>query len=178
MNNLRLSKLLSLVLRHDPEHLGLQLDSGGWVDVDELLARLSTGSGEVTREHLEMVVSENNKQRFAFSGDGQRIRANQGHSIRVDLGLTPQEPPEILYHGTATRFLDSIREKGVIPGSRQHVHLSQDEPTAVAVGRRHGKPVVLVVRSGEMHREGLSFFLSKNGVWLTDRVARRYLALE
>lgn len=178
MNNIRLSKTLSLVLRHDPQHLGLQLDPGGWVEVDDLLARLSSTGKEVSRERLETVVAENNKQRFSFSEDGLRIRANQGHSVPVDLGLSPLEPPEVLYHGTATRFLESILEKGLLPGSRQHVHLSHEKETAVTVGRRHGKPAVLTVRAGEMHRKGTAFFRSDNGVWLTDHVPTTCLVFD
>ncbi|MEM9218344.1 MAG: RNA 2'-phosphotransferase [Cyanobacteria bacterium P01_F01_bin.150] len=164
------SKFLSLVLRHQPEKIGLTLDAQGWADVDELLA-LSTQHGvALSRDRLIQVVETNDKQRFAFNGDRTRIRANQGHSISVDLALEPQTPPDILFHGTATRFLDSIQAKGLISGSRQHVHLSADKDTAVKVGKRHGKPVVLTVNAAAMVQQGMIFFRSENGVWLTDHV--------
>jgi putative RNA 2'-phosphotransferase len=129
----------------------------------------------LTAELLEEVVATNDKKRFAFNTDKSRIRASQGHSIEVDLALVPQQPPAYLFHGTATRFLDSIRDRGLLPGSRQHVHLSADESVAKNVGQRHGKPIVLKVRSGEMAQAGMSFFLSDNGVWLTDTVPSQYL---
>jgi putative RNA 2'-phosphotransferase len=129
----------------------------------------------LTRPLLQQVVDTNDKKRFALSADGSKIRASQGHSVAVELGLPPQEPPEMLYHGTATRSLDSIRATGLHSASRQHVHLSADEATAVKVGQRHGKPVVLRVRAGAMHRAGLEFFLSANGVWLTDQVPPEYI---
>ena len=169
------SKFLSLVLRHEPGKIGMTLDSNGWVDVEVLLDKLRQHGKQIDRQILEHVVATNDKKRFSFSEDGQRIRANQGHSVEVDLALPPQVPPDVLFHGTATRFLDPIREKGLIPGSRQHVHLSRDEATAVKVGQRHGKPVVLVVRAGEMHVEGLAFYCSDNGVWLTEHVAPRFI---
>jgi putative RNA 2'-phosphotransferase len=171
----RTSKFLSLVLRHQPEAIGLTLDDNGWADVDELI-RLANESGHVlTRTLLERVVAENDKKRFAFSDDGRRIRASQGHSVAVDLALPPVEPPEVLYHGTATRFLDSIRAGGLHAGSRRHVHLSPDAATATKVGQRHGKPVVLVVRARAMAAAGHQFFLSANGVWLTERVPAEFL---
>jgi putative RNA 2'-phosphotransferase len=171
----RLSKFLSLVLRHEPEHIGITLDSNGWVGVDELLAAAARAGHPIDREQLDRVVATNDKKRFAFSPDGSRIRASQGHSMEVDLGLPPVVPPERLFHGTATRFLDAIRAEGLRPQSRQHVHLSPDEETAVKVGQRHGKPVVLVVLAGAMHREGHVFYRSDNEVWLTEAVPPRYL---
>ncbi|MEM6916531.1 MAG: RNA 2'-phosphotransferase, partial [Verrucomicrobiota bacterium] len=144
MNKTRLSKMLSFVLRHEPEAIGLKLDSEGWAQVDELLACLRESGKSASRSELEEVVAQNNKQRFRFSDDGLRIRANQGHSIQIDLKLEPATPPHQLYHGTATRFLSSIFADGLVPGSRQHVHLSAERSTALAVGRRHGKPVTLL----------------------------------
>jgi putative RNA 2'-phosphotransferase len=171
----RLSKFLSLVLRHEPERIGINLDPEGWVAVEDLLAAAARAGKPISREQLDLVVATNDKKRFAFSPDGARIRASQGHSVEVDLGLPPVVPPERLFHGTATRFLDSIRAEGLRPQSRQHVHLSPDEETAVKVGQRHGKPVVLVVFAGAMHHEGHLFFRSENGVWLTAEVPVRYL---
>ena len=135
-----MSKFLSLVLRHKPETIGLTLDANGWADVEELMERARQNGRPLTRPLLERVVAENDKKRFALSEDGTKIRANQGHSITVDLALKPQLPPETLYHGTASRFIASIRQQGLRPGSRQHVHLSVDEATATNVGQRHGKP--------------------------------------
>jgi putative RNA 2'-phosphotransferase len=163
------SKFLSLILRHQPEVIGLTLDDAGWADIDTLI-RLSQPHKPLTRALIEQVVAENCKQRFAISEDGRRIRANQGHSIEVDLGFLPVTPPTLLYHGTATRFVDAIRREGLAKRSRQHVHLSADADTATVVGARHGKPVVLIVRAGEMAAVGHAFFHSENGVWLTDAV--------
>lgn len=171
----RASKFLSLVLRHRPEHIGITLDSAGWVAVDELLSAAQRSGLPLDRATLERVVAENDKRRFAFSADGARIRASQGHSVGVDLGLAPQTPPDVLFHGTATRFLESIRQEGLKPGSRTHVHLSADEETACTVGRRHGSPVVLRVEAGAMHRDGHEFLRSENGVWLARAVPARYL---
>ena len=168
------SKFLSFVLRHKPEAIGLDLDVNGWVALD-LLIEKAAGEIALNRSLIEEVVRTSEKQRFALSEDGERIRANQGHSVKVDLQLEPKEPPAVLYHGTATRFLDSILAEGLRPGQRHHVHLSADEETAVAVGKRHGKPVVLKIASAEMQAQGFLFFLSENGVWLTDRVPPAYL---
>ena len=171
----RLSKFISLVLRHKPEQIGLTLDPNGWADVDELLAKANSANVALDLKQLQQVVDQNNKQRFVFSDDGRRIRANQGHSINIDLGLAPIAPPSKLYHGTAERFLKSIRAIGVIARSRQHVHLSLDQETAQSVGKRHGKPVILTVAAKEMHHAGYDFFRSKNGVWLTNKVPTAYL---
>lgn len=151
-----LSKRLSLVLRHDPAHLGLTLDAGGWVSVDDLLRQLAAHGTPVTREALDALVASNDKQRFALV-DG-RIRANQGHSVPVDLGLVPRVPPDVLFHGTATRSLDAILREGLRPMSRQHVHLSADRETAVRVGQRHGRPVVLGVDAAALHAAGTVFW--------------------
>ena len=169
------SKFLSLVLRHRPEEIGLVLDEQGWADVEELIRLVNQSGRRLTRPLLERVVAENDKQRFAFSADGRRIRASQGHSVEVDLALPPAEPPELLYHGTATRFLDSILAEGLHAASRQHVHLSLDIATATQVGSRHGQPAILVVRAHDLFQAGHPFYISANGVWLTDRVPAEYL---
>jgi putative RNA 2'-phosphotransferase len=164
------SKLLSLILRHQPELVGIELDPAGWASVEALLAALRCKDPSWTVDRLRAIVAENDKRRFAFDADGRRIRASQGHSVEVELGYETATPPERLYHGTVARFLVSIREKGLLKGERHHVHLSASEETARRVGERRGAPVVLVVRAGEMHREGARFFCSANGVWLTDHV--------
>jgi len=169
------SKFLSLLLRHRPETIGLELDAQGWADIDAIVELSASGSTPLTRALIERIAATSDKWRFAISADGSRIRANQGHSLAVDIGLATAVPPTLLYHGTAMRFLDSIRAQGLLRGSRQHVHLSADEATAVKVGARHGKPVVLVVASGEMHSQGFVFHRSDNGVWLTDHVPPPYL---
>jgi putative RNA 2'-phosphotransferase len=170
----KLSKRMSLALRHAPERFGLALDEGGWVRVDDLLAAL-----RITREALDTVVAGNDKRRFAVdSGPGgtERIRASQGHSVPVDLGLTAQEPPPHLYHGTTATALASIRATGLHRGRRHHVHLSGDVDTATRVGaRRAGSTIVLTVDAAAMVRDGHSFYRSANGVWLTDEVPPRYL---
>ncbi|WP_309387383.1 RNA 2'-phosphotransferase [Cerasicoccus frondis] len=169
------SKYLSLILRHEPEKIGLKLDPQGWAEVDVLLDLLSRKGRRISRARLQAIVDTNDKKRFAFSEDGLRIRANQGHSVEVDLALEPTSPPAVLYHGTATRFEASIREQGLIKQSRQHVHLSDDLETAMKVGLRHGKPLILTVNTAAMLRDGHVFYLSQNGVWLTDSVAVQYL---
>ena len=178
MQNTQLSKLLSYALRHHPAELALTLDAQGWASVADLLAALRARDSGITLEQLQEVVASNDKKRFAFSDDGHLIRASQGHSVAVELGLQPQVPPETLFHGTATRFLASILAEGLRPGNRQHVHLSPDQPTAEAVGRRHGKPVILRVKAGELHRAGGQFFQSANGVWLTAAVPAQYMVAE
>ena len=163
----KVSKHLSKHLRHRPERLGLTLAPGGWVAVDELLARLAEHGFPLTRAELEEVVDRNDKRRFAFDPSGTRIRASQGHSVAVDLQLRPAAPPEILFHGTSTRAAEAIRREGLRPMGRHHVHLSPDAVTAARVGARHGKPVVLEIAAGELARAGHEFLLSDNGVWLT-----------
>lgn len=169
----RLSKQLSYVLRHKPESIGVTLDAQGWAKIDELLPKLKY---PMSRETLDRVVRENDKKRFSISLDGKRIRANQGHSIAIDLGLAPATPPDVLYHGTATRFLDAIFEQGLVKKSRQHVHLSLDTHTANKVGARHGKVFILRIDSAQMAKDGYVFFRSDNGVWLTDHVPVKYLS--
>lgn len=171
----RTSRFLSLVLRHKPEEIGLSLDVNGWAEVEELIELANRHGRRLTRDLLQVVVETNDKQRFVFSGDETRIRANQGHSVEIDLALPPRQPPDLLFHGTATRFVASIRERGLVPGSRQHVHLSPDAATAVKVGSRHGKPIVLEIDAGPMHRSGHVFFCSENGVWLTGHVPVEFI---
>ena len=171
----KVSKFLSLVLRHKPEEIGLTLDQAGWVSVSNLLDACDKQGFPLSSEELQTVVATSDKKRFAFSEDGLMIRANQGHSVEVELGYQPQTPPEVLYHGTADRFLASIKEKGLIKGNRHHVHLSKDRETAHAVGQRHGKPVVLIIKSSLMHQDGYSFYISDNSVWLTESVPPSYI---
>ncbi|CUI08715.1 RNA:NAD 2'-phosphotransferase [Janthinobacterium sp. CG23_2] len=170
------SKFLSLILRHSPGTIGLTLDQNGWADIDELITRAARHGKRITPELLREVVADNDKRRFAISDDGKRIRASQGHSVAgVDLALVPVTPPPVLYHGTASRFTASIRDQGLIPGSRHHVHLSADTATAISVGQRHGVPVVLAVQAGALHEQGQQFYLSDNGVWLTGPVDKRFI---
>lgn len=172
-----ISKFLSKILRHDPSAIGLTLDSLGWADIDILLKNMAQNRRKITREQLEHIVETNNKRRFIISEDGNRIRANQGHSININLGLSPTTPPEFLYHGTATRFIESIREKGLVPGSRQHVHLSENQNTAHQVGSRHGKPIILQIQAKTMHQKEHRFYLSENGVWLIDSIPVEYITI-
>ena len=174
-DNVKISKFLSLVLRHKPEEIGITLDEAGWVGVETLLSACAKHRFPITRQQLETVVATSDKKRFALSEDGSRIRANQGHSVEVELGYAPAQPPEILYHGTADRFIESIRRQGLMKGKRHHVHLSLTRQTAAAVGTRHGRLVLLEVRSGDMHRAGIVFYKSANDVWLTDAVPPEYL---
>jgi putative RNA 2'-phosphotransferase len=163
------SKFLSLVLRHRPERIGLSLDAAGWADIAELI-RLSQAHRPLTYDVIQAVVAGSDKQRFAISEDGLRIRANQGHSIAVDLALEVVAPPGRLYHGTATRFVDAIRREGLLRRDRHHVHLSAGIDTARRVGARHGTPVVLTIHAMEMAAAGHAFRCSANGVWLADAV--------
>ncbi len=169
------SKFLSLVLRHRPDKIGIELDETGWVAVDDLLAGVNKSGRSLNREQLDSVVRENDKQRFAFSDDGQRIRANQGHSIDVDLDHAAARPPAELYHGTPQKFLESIRASGLKRMSRHHVHLHEEVSVADAVGRRRGQPVILVINSGKMHREGYTFWVTPNRVWLVDAVPAEFI---
>jgi putative RNA 2'-phosphotransferase len=174
----RISKFLSLVLRHQPQLIGITLNEQGWVSVDELLQQAKKHGQLITMEVLNHVVETNAKKRFAFSADKKQIRASQGHSVEVELGYEPQVPPKILYHGTGSQSVESILKTGLERRNRQHVHLSADTDTAIKVGSRHGKPVVLSVLAGEMHGKGYVFYLSANGVWLTDEVPAAFLRLE
>ncbi|MBT1710957.1 RNA 2'-phosphotransferase [Fulvivirgaceae bacterium PWU5] len=173
--NTRISKYLSLVLRHAPEAAGITLDENGWTDVGILLKQLNRNGYVVSPAELDHVVTTNNKQRFIYDDDRTRIRASQGHSVAVDLDYAVGEPPAVLYHGTAEAFLPSVEETGLDKRSRHHVHLSADDETARRVGRRHGKPVVLVVDAARMRADGYTFFCSANGVWLTEHVPTAYI---
>jgi len=172
-----ISKYLSKYLRHAPEELGLTLQTGGWVAVDDLLAATSENRFPITFDELVEVVETSDKKRFSFDGTGESIRANQGHSVEVDLQLEEAVPPEVLYHGTVGQFLPSIMSEGLNKGRRHHVHLSKDVETACKVGSRRGKPVILSVDARGMHREGHRFYLSANGVWLADTVPPIYLTV-
>jgi putative RNA 2'-phosphotransferase len=175
IDHVQLSKFLSYVLRHQPDAIGLALDPQGWASIDELITKGNAARTQFSREDLLHVVETSDKKRFSVSADGLRIRAAQGHSVSVELGLSPIEPPAVLYHGTATRFIDSILREGLKPQARQHVHLSADEATAQRVGQRHGKAVILEVDALRMHAKGFKFYLADNGVWLTDHVAPEFL---
>ena len=171
----KVSKMMSYVLRHRPDEVGIELGGGGWIEIKTLLAALGKSGTSVTRELFDRVVSENDKQRFEISDDGLRVRARQGHSVAVDLGYEPADPPSVLYHGTATRFLDSILASGLVKGERHHVHLSTDKQTMLAVAIRHGKPVMLEIDSAKMQADGYAFYVTGNHVWLTDHVPTAYL---
>ncbi len=171
-----ISKYLAKYLRHAPHKIGLTLQPGGWVPVVDLLVAARKHGFLISYDDLIECVKTNDKQRFAFNESGDLIRANQGHSVKVDLQLEEREPPETLYHGTVEYFMSSILKDGLIRGKRHHVHLSKDVETATKVGARRGKPVILKVDSGRMHRDGHKFFLSANGVWLTDSVPPSYLS--
>ena len=174
----QVSKYLALILRHKPEAGGLTLDAEGWAPVDGVLAAVRSRFGAFGRDDLEELVRTNDKRRYAFDGSGARIRASQGHSLEVDLGLEQVEPPPLLYHGTTAGFLDSILAQGLIKGKRHHVHLSEDPETAIRVGaRRAGETVVLRVDSGAMAAAGHAFYRSANHVWLTDSVPPAFLRI-
>lgn len=173
-----MSKRLSFVLRHQPDSIGITLDEAGWVAVDELLPALARSGLRLSRAELDAVVAANDKRRFAFDESGTRIRASQGHSVPVALGYRSQIPPGVLFHGTVQRFLPAILDEGLRPGNRHAVHLSPDVATATTVGRRRGRPVVLRVDAAAMVADGFAFTRSANGVWLTDAVPARYLAVD
>lgn len=171
----RISKFLSYVLRHDPGAIALELQPGGWADVEALLAGAQEAGRDIQRQDLHHVIDRSDRQRFEFNAEGSAIRARYGHSLSVDLELEPRRPPEFLFHGTARRFLDSILETGLHPQGRTWVHLSPDPETAAKVGARHGKPIVLRVEAGRMSGEGRSFYQAGTGVWLTDRVPPEFV---
>jgi putative RNA 2'-phosphotransferase len=180
MNNSRrvkISKYLSKHLRHQPDRLGIKLAPGGWVCVDELLTACAKNSFPITKVQLNEVVENNDKKRFSFDSTGTLIRANQGHSVEVDLQLEPAIPPHVLYHGTGHGAVESIMHNGLNKMSRHHVHLSRDIETAIKVGSRHGKPVVFTIDAAAMHSFGYTFYCSDNGVWLVDHVPPEYLQL-
>ncbi|MBP3809309.1 MAG: RNA 2'-phosphotransferase [Clostridiales bacterium] len=168
------SKFISLILRHKPEAIGITLDEHGWANVNELIEGISK-TQPIDMATLEQIVAEDEKQRYSFNEDKTLIRANQGHSIPVDVELEEKEPPEFLYHGTGEKYVASIDVQGLIPKSRLYVHLSSDSDTAKKVGQRHGSPVIYVVNSGRMFRDGYIFYQSVNGVWLTKKVPLHYL---
>lgn len=171
----RISKFLSLVLRHRPETIGIVLDENGWTDVSTLLDKMQTTGTTIDLAILKEVVATNSKKRFAFNDDESMIRANQGHSVEVDLAYEPKEPPVFLYHGTSEQTISVILKEGLQKRNRHHVHLSAHEHTAKAVGQRHGKPVVLIVSALQMHKEGYIFYQTANDVWLTEHVPPAYL---
>lgn len=175
-SDVKLGKFLSLVLRHNPDAAGISLDEHGWADVQELLAGVRRSGRQINMEMLERIVGENNKQRYSFNTDHTKIRANQGHSLQVDVELTAVQPPRYLYHGTAARFLPAIQQEGIKKMSRQYVHLSGDFQTALVVGRRHGSPVVITINAEAMAHDGVAFYLSENGVWLCEYVAPVYFS--
>ena len=176
-SDVRLGRFISLVLRHDPSAADITLDEHGWAVVDELIAGMNQRGHNIDPTVLRRIVAENDKARYSFSEDGLRIRANQGHSIDVDVELVATVPPPELFHGTAERLLGAIKREGLTSQQRQYVHLSADVDTAVTVGRRHGTPIVLRVDSAKMSEEGHTFWLSRNNVWLTETVPWRYLTL-
>ena len=173
MNLTGLSKFISLILRHNPQVIGIELDEHGWADVEELLAGINK-TRNITMDMLEEIVRTDEKQRYSFNEDKALIRANQGHSIPVDVELREEKPPRYLYHGTATRFLPAIQGEGIRRMGRQYVHLSGDFETAMAVGKRHGIPVVITIDAAAMARDGVTFYRSENGVWLCEHVPARY----
>ncbi|MDK2595372.1 RNA 2'-phosphotransferase [Pseudoalteromonas obscura] len=168
MKNKKISKYLSLILRHKPELANVQLDAQGWVQIEELIENSKDFS--LSYELIQSIVNSNDKQRFAISEDGKKIRANQGHSVQVELGLAPITPPDILYHGTATRFMRSIKQSGLIKGERHHVHLTESKQTAIAVGERYGNAVLLGIKANSMFQLGAKFYKTQNNVWLVDHV--------
>jgi len=174
----KISRRLSLILRHKPESIGLQLDNAGWADVQDLLSRLNKNGLHLTLKNLKEIVSSNDKQRFRFSEDGLRICANQGHSIKVDLALTAQKPPSILYHGTASHSVGSILSHGLTKQSRHAVHLTEDIPMTMKVASRRGAPVLIKINAEQMHHDGYLFYLTANNVWLIESVPSAYLTID
>ncbi len=171
------SKFLSFVLRHKPEEIGIKLDVNGWVNVETLIAKMNAHGKQMDIKTLEHIVETNNKKRFSFNTDKSLIRANQGHSIVVDLAYEPVKPPKILFHGTGIKNVDSIYETGIKKMNRHHVHLSKDIETALAVGQRHGKPVIFEILSEEMYNAGFEFYQSENGVWLTKEIPVKFIKI-
>lgn len=173
----RLSVFISLILRHKPETIGIKLDDYGYADVNELIEKINNTGRNINIEILEQIVKEDNKQRYSFNDDRSKIRANQGHSINVNVELRELEPPKYLYHGTATRFLDNIKNEGIIKQSRLYAHLSRDIDIAVKVGKRHGTPVILKINTGKMYENGYKFYLSENNVWLCEYIPFKYVEI-
>ena len=179
-NLVKISKLLSFVLRHRPDKMGLSLDKNGWAEVQDLIGKINSHNGHnyLTIEILEEVVRKDDKKRYSFNDNKTKIRASQGHSVQVDLKLEERTPPEFLYHGTAIQFLENIKNQGLKKMRRNHVHLSLDIATAKSVGERHGKPVILRIKSKEMGDNGIKFYLSDNKVWLTDDISPKFIDFE
>ena len=175
MNIEKLSKFISLILRHKPEEVGITLDDFGWAKVEDLINGINNSGRKIDIEILEEIVRTDNKQRYSFNEDKTKIRANQGHSIPVNIEFKELEPPNTLYHGTATKSLEGIKSQGIKSMSRLYVHLSKDYETAVNVGSRHGKCVVLVINAKRMYEDGIKFYLSENGVWLTEYIDPKYI---
>ena len=174
MSDKSTSRFISLILRHKPEAADVTLDEHGWADVEKLIAGISR-TRQLDMATLERIVADDEKQRYSFNEDKTKIRANQGHSVPVDVELEIVPPPEFLYHGTGEKYVESIDREGLVPKSRLYVHLSKDEDTAKKVGQRHGKPVVYTVLSGALYRDGITFYRSSNGVWLVKSVPVGYL---
>ena len=174
-DEIKISKFLSLVLRHQPETIGIELDENGWTDINNLIEKSAKAGILIDIPLLKHIVETNSKKRFAIDEAGSKIRANQGHSVEVELGYKAHQPPEVLYHGTGLKSVELILQSGLEKRSRHHVHLSSDLETAINVGSRHGKPFVFEVLARQMHADGFSFFLSDNNVWLTDHVPAKYL---
>ena len=177
MNLANISKYISLILRHKPEVINISLDEHGWANVDELISGIEKNNPGFNRKVLEEIVNTDNKGRYSFNEDKTLIRANQGHSIQVDVELPRMIPSNILYHGTGIKYKESIDNQGLIPKNRLYVHLSSDKKTAYNVGKRHGKPIIYIVDAVQMYWDGYDFYLSKNGVWLTKQVPAKYLTL-
>jgi len=173
--DIELGRFISKILRHNPAVIGITLDENGWADVDELIGGISKKDRSIDRITLDRIVRENNKNRYSYNADKTKIRANQGHSVAVDVELKKAAPPPVLYHGTAAKFVDSIKNNGITKQKRQHVHLSADFETAVNVGKRHGSPVVLEIDAEVMNADGFSFWISENNVWLCEEVPAKYI---
>jgi len=178
MSEEQLSKFISLILRHKPEEINIKLDAHGWANVNELISGVNNSGRFIDMPTLEQIVKNDSKQRYSFNDDKTLIRANQGHSVNVDVELEKAIPPDVLYHGTADKYINAIKEQGLKPMSRLYVHLSTDEETASNVGNRHGKLVMLQVDSKKMVEDGVEFYHSKNGVWLTKYVDKKYLTIK
>ncbi|MCI9976514.1 RNA 2'-phosphotransferase [Clostridioides difficile] len=174
----KLSVFISLILRHKPETIGIKLDNYGYADVNELIGNINSTGRNINMEILEQIVKEDNKQRYSFNEDRSKIRANQGHSIKVNVELKELRPPKCLYHGTTIRFLDNIKKEGIVRKSRLYVHLSNGIDTAIKVGKRHGIPIVLKVNTEKMYEDGYKFYLSENNVWLCEHIPFKYVEIE
>lgn len=178
MENIKLGKFISYILRHHPETINLELDANGWAYTEELINKINISGKKIDFAKLDEIVKTNDKKRYEFSDDYKKIRACQGHSINVDLELKPLKPPQYLYHGTALKNVEIIKKEGLRKISRQYVHLSVDYETAYNVGKRHGKPYIIKVEAGKMYDNGYVFYLSKNKVWLSEDINSEYLIFE